>query len=368
MTGNDSATGRDSNAPGSEMEPGDNPASLRRTIRRWREGQDYLFLMSRTITNLGISSPENVCDTLLSLTGTFLETQYGGVLLCGTGSRDMLSLAAGRDVDETLVLGDIRARELWNWVLSEKVSQALGPEELGHRWPSAPAHLRQELAVVVVEIEDAPRGILFVSSKLSGEPFEEHDLAFLRSASGILALGVTTAVAITAEKALSSQFEARAAEANREALEKARALEDKLQVIEQQRFAIRELSTPVLQIWDDVLALPVIGVVDSSRGADIMERLLDEITRQQSRYVIIDITGVEIVDTKMADHFLKVFRAAELLGVKCILTGIQPAVAQTLVTLGVDLSAIRTLRNLKDGLRLAIKLRQGERENNGQSK
>lgn len=133
-------------------------------------------------------------------------------------------------------------------------------------------------------------------------------------------------------------------------------MKQQVEIIERQRSAIQELSTPVLQLWDKVLALPVIGVVDSRRSTDIMERLLSEIIVKQSRFVILDITGVDIVDTKTADHFVKVIKAAELLGAKCILTGIRPAVAQTLVEIGVDLSSIITLRTLQDGLGECMRL------------
>lgn len=127
-------------------------------------------------------------------------------------------------------------------------------------------------------------------------------------------------------------------------------LEDKLMTIEMQASAIQELSTPVLQIWKDILVMPIIGVVDTQRSADIMERLLSEVSLKQARFVILDITGVEIVDTKTADHFIKIIKAAHLLGTSCVLTGIRPAVAQTLVEIGVDLSSIITLATLKDGL------------------
>jgi anti-anti-sigma regulatory factor len=128
-------------------------------------------------------------------------------------------------------------------------------------------------------------------------------------------------------------------------------LRSQMDLVKRQALAIHELSTPVLQIWNDILALPVIGTVDSRRAAEIMERLLAEVVVRKSKYVILDITGVEIVDTKTADHFLKLIKAAALLGTKCILTGIRPAVAQTLVEIGVDLSSITTLRDLQAGLR-----------------
>ena len=111
-----------------------------------------------------------------------------------------------------------------------------------------------------------------------------------------------------------------------------------------------------------MLALPVIGVVDSRRSVDIMERLLTEVTERQARFVILDITGVDVVDTRTADHFIKVIKAAELLGTTCIVTGIRPAVAQTLVQIGVDLSQVITLRNLQDGLRECLRRMSVQRD------
>jgi rsbT co-antagonist protein RsbR len=134
-----------------------------------------------------------------------------------------------------------------------------------------------------------------------------------------------------------------------------RDLEAKLLTIEQQAAAIRELTTPVMEIWDDVLVLPIVGVVDTRRSMDIMNNVLEKVVERQSKCVIIDVTGVEVVDTKTADYLLKVFRAANLLGTRCVLTGLSPAVAQTLVEIGADLTEIRTLRNLKAGLLDALR-------------
>jgi rsbT co-antagonist protein RsbR len=125
--------------------------------------------------------------------------------------------------------------------------------------------------------------------------------------------------------------------------------------LERMREAMQELSTPILEIWDDVLVLPVIGIVDSRRSADMMERLLREVEHKQCRYVIIDITGVEVVDTGTADHFIKIMNAVEILGARCVLTGARGAVAQTLASLGIDLRAVVTFRNLKHALRECLK-------------
>ncbi len=127
-------------------------------------------------------------------------------------------------------------------------------------------------------------------------------------------------------------------------------------LVEKQRETIQVLSTPVITIWDDVLTLPVIGVVDSRRTEEMMESLLNKVVETQSRCVIIDITGVDVVDTKTADHFLKTVKAVKLLGAECFITGISPEIAQTLTNIGVDLSQIKTLRNLQDGLKESFKI------------
>jgi rsbT co-antagonist protein RsbR len=146
-------------------------------------------------------------------------------------------------------------------------------------------------------------------------------------------------------------------------IEREQELLEKLHKIEEQAAAIKELSTPVMEIWEDVLVLPIVGVVDTRRSMEIMNRLLESIVTHQTRCVIVDITGVEIVDTKTADYLLKVVRAAKLLGTRAVLTGLSPAVAQTLVEIGADLTEVRTLRNLKEGLRDCLRfLRQGQGE------
>jgi rsbT co-antagonist protein RsbR len=126
---------------------------------------------------------------------------------------------------------------------------------------------------------------------------------------------------------------------------------EKAEALERLRSAVMELSTPILEVWDDVLALPVIGVLDTKRSAEMMERLLQAVEEKQCRFVIIDITGVEVVDSATADRLLKLVTAVEIVGARCILTGARGAVAQTLVSLGADLGSLLTLRNLKHGLR-----------------
>jgi rsbT co-antagonist protein RsbR len=134
-----------------------------------------------------------------------------------------------------------------------------------------------------------------------------------------------------------------------------RELEGKLETIEMQQAAIRELSTPIIEVWANVLCLPVVGVVDSQRSAEMTETLLETIVSKQARMAIVDITGIDVMDTKTADHFIKMARAVRLLGAECIITGINPGIAQTLTHIGVDLTGIRTLRSLRDALQLYLR-------------
>jgi rsbT co-antagonist protein RsbR len=136
-----------------------------------------------------------------------------------------------------------------------------------------------------------------------------------------------------------------------QALERSRSeLADKLETIENQRLAIQDLSTPILDIWDDVVTLPIIGAIDTRRAVEMTERLLSRIVETGSRCVIIDLTGVEVVDSMTADHLIKMTRAVRLLGCFCVITGIGPEIARTLVELDLNLGGIATLRNLKTGL------------------
>lgn len=123
--------------------------------------------------------------------------------------------------------------------------------------------------------------------------------------------------------------------------------------IKEQQRGMLALSTPVLQIRDQILALPLIGTIDSARAAQIVEQLLNSIVATQASIVIIDITGVPVIDTAVANHLIKTIQAAKMLGAETIITGISPANAQTLVTLGLDLSMMTTRSTLRSGVKLA---------------
>ena len=125
-------------------------------------------------------------------------------------------------------------------------------------------------------------------------------------------------------------------------------------VIRRQQDELLELSTPVVKLWDGVLALPMIGTLDSQRTQVVMESLLQRIVDTGSEIAIIDITGVPTVDTLVAQHLLKTVTAIRLMGADCIISGVRPQIAQTIVHLGLDLQGIVTKANLADALALAL--------------
>jgi rsbT co-antagonist protein RsbR len=127
------------------------------------------------------------------------------------------------------------------------------------------------------------------------------------------------------------------------------------QVIERQQQELLELSTPVVKLWDGILALPMIGTLDSARTQIVMESLLQKIVDTESQVAILDITGVPTVDTLVAQHLLKTVTALRLMGAECIISGVRPQIAQTIVHLGVDLQGVITKANLADALALAMK-------------
>jgi rsbT co-antagonist protein RsbR len=127
------------------------------------------------------------------------------------------------------------------------------------------------------------------------------------------------------------------------------------EIILRQQQEMLELSTPVVELWHGVLALPLIGTLDSARTQIVMQNLLEAIVARSSDLAIIDITGVPTVDTLVAQHLLKTVAAARLMGADCIISGIRPQIAQTIIHLGVDLSGVMTKATLADAFQLALK-------------
>jgi rsbT co-antagonist protein RsbR len=125
-------------------------------------------------------------------------------------------------------------------------------------------------------------------------------------------------------------------------------------LIERQQLQLLEVATPVIKLWDGIVAVPLIGTLDSARSQVVMETLLETIVEQHARFAILDITGVPTVDSLVAQHLMKTVAAARLMGAECVVSGIRPAIAQTIVHLGLDLGTVITRSSLADALRYAL--------------
>lgn len=126
------------------------------------------------------------------------------------------------------------------------------------------------------------------------------------------------------------------------------------QKIAEQTDALMQMSTPVAAIWDGILLLPIVGIIDSRRANEIMNSVLSKILETHAKVIILDISGVAMVDTAVANHLIKITKASKLMGCECTITGMSPAVAQTIVELGIDTEVVNTTANLHDSLRMAF--------------
>jgi rsbT co-antagonist protein RsbR len=127
-------------------------------------------------------------------------------------------------------------------------------------------------------------------------------------------------------------------------------LAERDQIIDRQRMEMMELSTPVVQLWERVLTIPLIGTLDSARAQEVMENLLNSIVEHRAEVVIVDITGVKVVDTQVAQHLLRTAAAVRLMGAEAIISGISPKIAQTMVELGVDVGEVTTRPSIRAAL------------------
>jgi rsbT co-antagonist protein RsbR len=128
-------------------------------------------------------------------------------------------------------------------------------------------------------------------------------------------------------------------------------LTERIATIERQQAAIQELSMPIIEIWTGVLCVPIVGVLDSTRATEMTGMLLNAIVEKRAPLAILDITGIDVMDTRTADHFIRMARSVRLLGARCALSGVRPNIARTIVQMGIDLSGIDSYRSMRDALR-----------------
>jgi rsbT co-antagonist protein RsbR len=131
-------------------------------------------------------------------------------------------------------------------------------------------------------------------------------------------------------------------------------LNDKIATVELQQQAIQSLSVPIIEVWTKVLCVPIVGVLDSARASDVTAALLTAVVDKRAQHAILDVTGIEVMDTQSADHFLRMARAVTLLGAECSLSGVRPHIARTIVHMGVDLQGLRCHRSMREALRYCV--------------
>ncbi|MDP2031205.1 MAG: STAS domain-containing protein [Thiobacillus sp.] len=133
-------------------------------------------------------------------------------------------------------------------------------------------------------------------------------------------------------------------------------LAEKERTIQAQQEELKHTSTPITEIWDGVLTLPIIGTLDSSRTMSVMENMLERIEKERAKVVVIDVTGVQAIDSQVSHHMIQMIRAVGLMGAKAILTGIRPEIARAITSLNIDLSLVSTRATLSDGLKEAFSM------------
>ncbi|WP_272428610.1 AAA family ATPase [Polyangium jinanense] len=211
-------------------------------------------------------------------------------------------------------------------------------------------------------------GVIYLENELAAGVFTPDRMEMLRLLSAQVAISIENALLYSSleenvrartmeiEEANARILSLNAEQQHRQEIE----LLQKQDLIAQQKELIRVLSTPILEVWDGVLTIPIVGVIDEERSAIITQNLLARIVETQSKFAIIDLTGVGEMDPGTAEHIVRIIGAVRLLGARSVITGIQPAVARAMISLDVNLSSILTRSNLRDGLRACLSFGRGK--------
>jgi anti-anti-sigma regulatory factor/putative methionine-R-sulfoxide reductase with GAF domain len=272
--------------------------------------------------------------------GLFLvdNEKKNAVLRAGTGEAGEKMMAAGHslEVGGASMIGQCISKG------EARIALDVGDEAVRFNNPNLP-ETHSEMALPLRSRDWVIGALTIQSVKIAA--FDEESIAITQLLADNLATAIDNAELYTSlQKELA---ERELAEAEREHLQK--------EVIAAQQRAIQELSTPIIPVLDGIIVMPLIGSVDSMRAKDIMRNLLAGITNYKAKVVILDITGVPIVDSGVAGHLNKTIQAARLKGAHTIITGISEAVAETIVDLGIDWTRIVTLTDLQTGLLFALK-------------
>jgi anti-anti-sigma regulatory factor len=306
---------------------GDDPEALRRRIAHLEaqlalaEGhKGYLAALHQTALGLvGRLDVDDLLEAILKNAADLLATPHGSLhMLSDDGTHMVTRIATG--------------------ALAEHLGMPSYPGEgvIGRVWKSGECLIVRDYDTWSGNPGRIRKGALHT---LIGVPFSRDDKVI-----GVFVLGLSDAGATFPEVAeqLMTAFGQLASIAIDNAF--------KVELIEKQMRIIRELGAPILHVWDRVVTMPLIGVVDSQRAGEVMDSLLTEVSKTGSLFAILDLTGVDVVDTATAGHLLAMARAVKLLGAEGIITGIRPQIAQTMVAQGLDISSVVTLASLREGL------------------
>jgi len=279
---------------------------------------------------INCKTEEELAKTCLAVAEELTESKFGFLgELNSAGRFDTIALSnPGWDACKmpgsgaTMLITDMEVRGIWGRAIREERSQiANDPDSDPDRVGTPEGHPPLK-AVLGVPLKHAGKifGMMALGNKEGG--YDEED----QTAAESLSVAIVEAL-------------------------RSKRTEDRLA---RQTEEILELSTPVLQVWEGVVVAPLIGMLDSQRTQRFMEVLLERIVETNSPVALVDITGVPAIDTQTAQHLIETIGAAQLLGAEVVLTGVRPAIAQTLVHLGIDLGGIKTRASLAAGLRVAL--------------
>jgi anti-anti-sigma regulatory factor len=344
---------------------GSGPSSLAReneTLRKRLERgetmiQAYQYAMN-TLTYLAFDSLPPFLDTVISLSCSLFGATRGCLFLSEDGEtlshRAGFGLPPGPEGPPPLLLGGLlgaaaseRAPLLCRtW--ADRSDLATLPR---------PAFVEPPFILVSIDVHDSPVGVLYLGQERPDAAWEWVEPHYYKFFSGVAATAVANCQSLLRANALTRKVEENRDELegkNRDLDQRTRELQEKIETIQVQQEEIQRLGTPVVALYDSVLCVPLIGVLDSQRAQQAMEVLLEQIIKEKAKIVIVDITGVPLVDSLVANHLAQTMAAVKLIGAEGILTGISAGVAQTLVKMGVSIGEIVTRRTLADGLKLAL--------------
>jgi rsbT co-antagonist protein RsbR len=318
--------------------PGEQPRLIELLVRLFPLGdQRGAMVQARDVTaKVRSERAHRESDSLL---GAILETCGVGLCMCDQRGRHVTVNRAYCD------LFGYRPEEL----VGRHYTKVLPPEEFEHGQQLFDAYMGgQPPALAATELRGRRKDGTVLYVELSARVLIREDgRRFL----------VASMTDITDRKEHTTQLAERADDAQREAQTKSElllALQDRLDVIQRQHHQILDLSAPILDIWEGVLAMPLIGAIDKARATTITERLLEAVVQHRAKLVLIDLTSVEELDQAGADCVRRLVRALRLLGTRALLTGLRSQVAVRLSELELDLTELQSLRSLKDGLRLCV--------------